>query len=111
MKLRVILTDWNPKDDLELIIDGSNKYTKKHTHKVYSEKGAFNQESEELIHLITTWRLNQSFLAGRIGMNVATFSNNVIGRKYYTFTNNQIKALKNVLKELIEDIDKMIEPA
>lgn len=66
-------------------------------------------ETQALNELITKWKLNQSLLAEKLGMKPGTFSNNLLGRKYYNFTEEQLKSLKRVLKELKMDLEKTIK--
>lgn len=65
------------------------------------------QNLQAISELITKWKLNQTMLAERLGIPKATFANNLKGRKYYSFTDEQLGKLKSVLIELRSDIEAM----
>ena len=63
------------------------------------------QNLQAISEIITKWKINQTLLANRLEMPKGTFVNSLKGRKYYSFTEDQISKLKAILIELRTDLE------
>jgi len=65
--------------------------------------------TQKLKKVITKWRLNQTFLARKIGIPTTTFQKSLAGHKYYTLDAKKLEKLKIVLDNICSDIQKVNE--
>jgi DNA-binding XRE family transcriptional regulator len=61
-------------------------------------------DTQKLKKIITKWRLNQAFLAKKIGVPSTTFQKSLAGRKYYTLDAKKLEKLKIVLGKICDDL-------
>ena len=59
--------------------------------------------------IINKWKLNKSLLASRMEMTITTFCNKVNGKDTNHFDEEETIRLKMILKELYNDLDKVID--
>lgn len=57
--------------------------------------------------LIENWKLNKTLLASKMGMSKSFFNNKLMERKPYSFNDEEIERLKNILIELRNDLEKI----
>lgn len=62
-----------------------------------------------IINIITKWKLNKNILADKAGINRYTFKMKLLERPNYAFTEDEIKEITKVLKQLIKELDKAIK--
>lgn len=64
---------------------------------------------KKLSATLERWKINKTMLAELSGVPKGTLGHILSGTKYYNFTSEQEEKVKDVLKEMSEDIKKVVK--
>jgi hypothetical protein len=65
------------------------------------------QQVQLIKEILDKWKVNRNLLSSKMGISKGAFNNKLSGRHPYKFTSEEMKQLKIIIKEFLNDLKKI----